>query len=64
MYDKLEKLLRYHRRNVWHPNEFLADCHERALKRIKKTRIFKEMCDERQALAERLASERLLRLWQ
>jgi len=39
--EKLQKLLRYHRQNVFGAN---GDAHHRALLRLKKTQTFKKLC--------------------
>lgn len=60
---KLEMLLRLHRRDVFHENEFLAECHGRAIGRLKKTQTFLKMCERQAERCRHLASERLLRLY-
>jgi len=61
MQAKLEKLLRYHRQRVF--DDITGDLHERALKRLKRTRTFKYMCERRQDEARHRSSERLLRAY-
>jgi hypothetical protein len=39
---KPERLLRYHRQNVFDDCEFKADCHSRALRRLKASKTFAE----------------------
>ena len=61
MQAKLEKLLRYHRQRVL--DDITGELHERALKRLKRTRTFKDMCERRQDAARHRLSERLLRAY-
>ena len=60
---KLERLLRYHRQNVFHANDFTADCHSRALGRLKVSKTFAEMCRENEAVSRYRHSERLLSMY-
>ena len=61
MEAKLEKLLRYHRQHVF--DDITGDLHERALRRLKRTRTFKDICERRQDAARYRSSERLLRAY-
>ena len=58
--NKLNQLLRYHRANVFHENDFVADCHSRALRRLKNTRIFKDEMEKRDGHAKHVAGQKLL----
>jgi len=58
---KMEKLLRYHRQNVF--NEITGYLHEKALIRIKKTNIWKCYMIELEGEARDRQSERMLRLY-
>lgn len=60
---KLEKFLRYHRQNVFHENDFVADCHSRALGRLKASQTFKDMCRDNEDCARQRHSDRMLSLW-
>ena len=62
-YTKLERLLRFHRQNVFVEDEQVADRHHRALLRLKKTRAFREMCQARKAHSDWVGSEAMLRRW-
>lgn len=63
MQTKLERLLRYHRQNVFHDDDATADRHSRALRRLQASATFKAMCEaDRQARALRF-SDRLLSLY-
>lgn len=62
-YDKLNRLLRYHRANVFDADESKADRHERALKRLKKTKTYIALCAENSARADEARSNRLLSLY-
>ena len=60
---KLEKLLRYHRQNVFHENDFVADCHSRALGRLKASQTFKDMCRDNEDAARQRRGAYMLSLW-
>jgi histone deacetylase complex regulatory component SIN3 len=60
---KLEKLLRYHRQNIFHENDFVADCHFRALGRLKASQTFKDMCRYNEDAARQRRSTYMLSLW-
>ena len=60
---KLEKLLRYHRQNVFDNDIAKADRHERALKRLKKTQSYKDMCKARREYSDSLKSDRFLYMY-
>ncbi len=60
MQTKLEKLLRFHRQNVF--NEHNGDNHHRAILRLKKTATFREMCGRNDAHSRYLHGERLARM--
>jgi hypothetical protein len=63
MQNKLERLLRYHRQHVWSNDTAESDRHERALKRLKKTKTFLAMCDARRAADDHRRSMRLLQTY-
>jgi hypothetical protein len=63
MREKLQRLLRHHRNNVFHEDQATADAHHRALRRLKRTRTYIAMCESSRADAEYRASERLLRMY-
>jgi len=44
-------------------DDITGELHERALKRLKRTRTFKDMCERRQDAARHRSSERLLRAY-
>jgi len=54
--EKVQRLLRYHRQNVF--DERTGDAHHRAIIRLKRTRTFKRMCQDNRDRQER-ARERL-----
>jgi len=54
--EKLQRLMRYHRQNVFGPN---GDAHDRALLRLKNTKTFKRMCQDNRDRAQ-LRQERRL----
>jgi len=58
---KIEKLLAYHRRHVF--DEKTGGAHERAIKRLKRTKAFAAMCERNRDNANARASERLLRAY-
>ncbi len=60
---KLERLLRYHRQNVFDDCEFKADCHSRALARLKASKTFAEMCRDNEDRERQRHSDRLLSLY-
>lgn len=60
---KLEKLLRYHRANVFDPCDFTAGCHGRALDRLKASKTFAEMCRDNEDRARQRHSDRLLSMY-
>ena len=60
---KLERLLRYHRAHVFHDNDFIADCHSRALARLKASKTFAEMCRDNEDRARQRHSDRMLSMW-
>jgi hypothetical protein len=60
---KLERLLRYHRQNVFDDCEFKADCHSRALGRLKSSKTSAEMCRDNEDRARQRQSDRLLSLY-
>ena len=43
MENKLRILIRKHRQNCFHPNEFIADLHAKAIDRLKRTQTWKDM---------------------
>ena len=57
-FDKLQRLLRFHRQNVF--NETNGDAHGRALHRLKRSATFKAYCAANEADSRYRASERLL----
>ena len=59
-FKKLDRLLRYHRQNVWDKCEAKSERHERALKRLKKTKTFIALCKQNREAEEHRASMRLL----
>lgn len=61
MQAKLEKLLRYHRQNVF--DEKTGNLHARAIMRLKRTRTFKDMCQRNEDAARQRASERWLSMY-
>jgi hypothetical protein len=61
MYEKLARLLAYHRRNVF--NEHNGDAHHRALLRLKRTETFKAYCNANRDAAAHRKSERLLSMY-
>ncbi len=60
MIEKAQRLLRYHRQNVFHDCEATADRHARAARRIKASRTFQEYMASNESAARHRASERLL----
>ena len=59
MENKLEKLLRYHRQNVFNDGAS-GNRHERALKRLKKTKTYIAMCERNREDDNHRRSMRLL----
>lgn len=59
-FKKLDRLLRYHRRHVFDACEAKAERHERALKRLKKTKTYVALCEENREAERHRASMRLL----
>jgi len=62
-FNKLDRLLRYHRQNVFDACALKADRHERALKRLKKTKTYVALCEENREAERHRASMRLLRTY-
>ena len=58
---KFETLLRFHRSNCFHPNEFIAGLHIKAIRRLKKSKTFQGISKRNEEKAEHRASDRLLR---
>lgn len=58
-FDKLEKLLRFHRQHVF--DERYGDAHGRAIARLKRTKTFKALCQHNVDLASIRLGERLTR---
>lgn len=56
--DKLTRLLRFHRQNVF--NEHNGDAHHRALLRLKRTQTYQAMCQANRDAADYRKSMRLL----
>ena len=63
MQSKLERLLRYHRQNVFDKCDLVADRHSRALRRLRATYTFKAMCQGSEDAQRYRASERMLSLY-
>jgi hypothetical protein len=61
--EKLDRLLRKHRQLVWSDDPFVEALHERALRRLKATKIADRVFKSRKADADYRESERLLRMW-
>ena len=57
MINKLEKLIRYHRQNVFNDNN--GDNHHRAIVRLKQTKTWKIMIQDRQDQASYRQYKRL-----
>lgn len=62
-FEKLDRLLRYHRQNVWDRCEVKSERHERALKRLKKTKTYIALCEENREAERHRASIRLLQTY-
>lgn len=63
MENKLERLLWYHRANVFDDNEAVADRHVRALRRLKRTATYRAMVKRRADDDAYRASERFLSMY-
>jgi hypothetical protein len=61
--EKLNRLVRWHRQNVFDSNPAKAARHERALKRLKRTPTARRVYAGQAAHGNWRESERLLRLW-
>ena len=61
--EKLNRLVRWHRQNVFDDNPAKAARHERALKRLKQTPTARLVYAGQAARGKWRESERLLRLW-
>jgi hypothetical protein len=57
---KLERLIWHHRAHIFHDNDFIADCHSRALARLKASKTFAEMARDNEDAARQRRSARLL----
>lgn len=61
MIEKLNRLLAYHRKNVF--EEHSGDAHHRAILRLKRTRTFVEYCKANREAADARRSERILSMY-
>jgi hypothetical protein len=60
MEEKLTRLLRFHRQRVFDTDTVAADRHERALRRLIRTRTYRAMCEANRERQEHAAGQRLL----
>ena len=63
MVTKAQRLLRYHRQNVFHDDAATGARHERAARRIKASKTFRDYMEGNASEARHRASERALSLW-